>query len=107
MSTRVLEHQLPSGQTLVLEHGDLTEAAVDAIVNAANAQLAHGGGVAGAIVRKGGPSIQAESEAWVDQHGPATSVPSASPPAAPMPVPVRLPQRLRRHDRIRACSGSS
>jgi O-acetyl-ADP-ribose deacetylase (regulator of RNase III) len=70
--TRLLEHTLPSGQVLALEHGDLTEASVDAIVNAANAQLAHGGGVAGAIVRRGGPSIQAESEAWVDQHGPAT-----------------------------------
>jgi O-acetyl-ADP-ribose deacetylase len=68
---RVLTHTLPSGQTLALEHGDLTEAEVDAIVNAANSQLAHGGGVAGAIVRRGGPSIQQESNAWVDQHGPA------------------------------------
>jgi O-acetyl-ADP-ribose deacetylase (regulator of RNase III) len=72
MSARLLEHTLPSGQTLVLEHGDLTEAAVDAIVNAANSQLSHGGGVAGAIVRKGGASIQAESDAWVAQHGPAS-----------------------------------
>jgi O-acetyl-ADP-ribose deacetylase (regulator of RNase III) len=70
--TRLLEHTLPSGQVLALEHGDITEVQVDAIVNAANARLAHGGGVAGAIVRRGGPSIQAESDAWVDQHGPAT-----------------------------------
>ena len=68
----LLTHLLPSGQRLVLEHGDLTDAPVDAIVNAANAQLAHGGGVAGAIVRRGGPSIQRESDAWVAQHGPAT-----------------------------------
>lgn len=41
--------------------GDITEMATDAIVNAANSQLLHGGGVAGAIVRKGGRSIQDES----------------------------------------------
>lgn len=40
--------------------GDITEMKVDAIVNAANAQLILGGGVAGAIREKGGPQIQAE-----------------------------------------------
>ncbi len=40
----------------------LTERAVDAIVNAANSHLRHGGGVAGAIVRKGGRIIQDESD---------------------------------------------
>lgn len=48
---------------LRLIKGDLTEADVDAIVNAANSRLQHGGGVAGAIVRKGGHSIQEESSA--------------------------------------------
>jgi len=47
---------------IVLEQGDLTEAAVDAIVNAANNDLELGGGVAGAIRRKGGPAIQAECD---------------------------------------------
>lgn len=53
---------LPSGHVLSLRKGDLTEEAVDAIVNAANTGLAHGGGVAGAIVRKGGQIIQDESD---------------------------------------------
>ncbi len=46
-----------------LVSADLTERDVDAIVNAANSFLQHGGGVAGAIVRKGGASIQEESDA--------------------------------------------
>ena len=40
---------------------DITELEVDAIANAANTELRHGGGVAGAISRAGGPSVQAES----------------------------------------------
>jgi len=47
---------------VVLRKGDLTEAPVDAIVNAANNDLILGGGVAGAIRTKGGPSIQAECD---------------------------------------------
>ena len=41
---------------------DITQLEVDAIANAANTQLKHGGGVAGAISRAGGESIQAESD---------------------------------------------
>jgi len=47
---------------LELLDGDITEMDTDAIVNAANAQLVLGGGVAGAIRRKGGPAIQAECD---------------------------------------------
>jgi O-acetyl-ADP-ribose deacetylase (regulator of RNase III) len=43
-----------------LVQGDITELSTDVIVNAANAQLILGGGVAGAIRRKGGPKIQEE-----------------------------------------------
>ncbi len=45
---------------LELLDGDITEMDTDAVVNAANAQLVLGGGVAGAIRKKGGPEIQAE-----------------------------------------------
>ncbi|MDZ7378160.1 MAG: macro domain-containing protein [candidate division KSB1 bacterium] len=55
--------------TIELVQGDITEMDTDAIVNAANERLAHGGGVAGAIVRKGGLVIQEESNAWVRAHG--------------------------------------
>ena len=41
---------------------DITTLEVDAIANAANTRLMHGGGVAGAISRAGGPSVQAESD---------------------------------------------
>jgi O-acetyl-ADP-ribose deacetylase (regulator of RNase III) len=46
--------------TISLVQGDITELGTDAIVNAANSQLLLGGGVAGAIKRKGGPKIQEE-----------------------------------------------
>jgi O-acetyl-ADP-ribose deacetylase len=41
---------------------DITTLEVDAIANAANTRLAHGGGVAGAISRAGGPQVQQESD---------------------------------------------
>lgn len=46
-----------------LVQGDITESDTDAIVNAANSELILGGGVAGAIRKKGGPAIQEECNA--------------------------------------------
>lgn len=62
--------RLPGGIELSLVAGDITQLKVDAIVNAANASLQHGGGVAAAIVRAGGSIIQDESSRWVEEHGP-------------------------------------
>lgn len=55
---------------LQLIQGDLLDEQVDAIVNAANQHLIHGGGLAGAIIDRGGAQIQQESAQWVRQHGP-------------------------------------
>ncbi len=55
---------------IVIVEGDITEQEVDAIVNAANEYLKHGGGVALAIVRKGGDVIQRESDELVKRRGP-------------------------------------
>jgi len=49
-----------NNSVLELLEGDITEMQTDAIVNAANSQLILGGGVAGAIRKKGGPRIQQE-----------------------------------------------
>ncbi len=65
----LFEHRMPTGQVIRVVQNDITEEQVDAIVNAANSHLAHGGGVAAAISTKGGPDIQRESTAWVREHG--------------------------------------
>ncbi len=59
---KMIAHHAIAGKTLRLIQGDITDREVDAIVNAANSSLKHGGGVAGAIVRKGGQIIQEESD---------------------------------------------
>jgi len=72
MNNVLKERKLPPGQTIQIVQGDITNEEVDAIVNAANEHLRHGGGVAWAISKKGGPAIQQESNEWVRQHGPVS-----------------------------------
>jgi O-acetyl-ADP-ribose deacetylase len=62
MSDAVRSRVMSSGARLEVVRANLVEETVDAIVNAANEHLAHGGGVAGAIVRAGGAVIQEESD---------------------------------------------
>ncbi|MGE5073873.1 MAG: macro domain-containing protein [Anaerolineae bacterium] len=70
MNQVLAERVLPNGAAFQLVQGDITAESTDAIVNAANAHLQHGGGVAGVISRQGGPAIQRESDAWVQARGP-------------------------------------
>ena len=72
MNSVLVERVLPTSQILQLIRGDLTAETSAAIVNAANAQLQHGAGVAGAIARRGGAVIQQESDAWIRGHGPVS-----------------------------------
>ena len=68
--TQHLKHELSNEVKLSLYQGDITDERVDAIVNAANEWLRHGGGVAAAIVSKGGRQIQVESTWIVQKYGP-------------------------------------
>jgi O-acetyl-ADP-ribose deacetylase len=59
---RIASSMKPLADRIIIQQGDLTEKDTDAIVNAANNDLILGGGVAGAIRRKGGEEIQRECD---------------------------------------------
>lgn len=69
MNKVLKESKFPTGQIIQFVQGDITTEEVDAIVNAANEHLQHGGGVAWAISKRGGPTIQKESDQWVQTKG--------------------------------------
>ncbi len=86
MTQRVLRERR-FGETVVqLVQGDITQEQVDAIVNAANKYLEHGGGLARVIVKKGGQVIQEESRQWVARHGPVTHEEPAYTTAGQLPA---------------------
>jgi O-acetyl-ADP-ribose deacetylase (regulator of RNase III) len=64
------ETDFAQGRRFEVVTGDLLAQPVDAIVNAANGHLAHGGGVAGIISRAAGPELDRESERIVHERGP-------------------------------------
>lgn len=68
----IREFSFPTGQIFQIIQGDITQQKVDGIVNAANSQLRHGGGVAGIIVHRGGGDIQVASDDWVRKFGPVS-----------------------------------
>lgn len=70
MNETISKNTLDSGKVIYIRFGDITEEPVDGIVNAANAYLQHGGGVAGVISLNGGSIIQEESDLWIEKHGP-------------------------------------
>jgi O-acetyl-ADP-ribose deacetylase len=72
MNSVLVEKKLETGQTFQIVQGDITVEEVDAIVNAANENLQHGGGVAWAISKAGGPTVQQESNDWIRKHGPVS-----------------------------------
>ncbi len=70
MNKLIREYIFETGKVLQILLGDITKEHVDVTVNAANAYLQHGGGVAGVISLKGGSIIQMESDQWLEENGP-------------------------------------
>jgi len=70
-TTQLFREEVAPGRVFEVVRGNLLEEPVEAIVNAANGQLAHGGGVAGIISRAAGAALQQESDRIVRSRGPA------------------------------------
>jgi O-acetyl-ADP-ribose deacetylase len=65
----VAREELPGARVFEVAVGNLLTQRVDAIVNAANGRLAHGGGVAAAIARAAGPELEDEGDRLVARQG--------------------------------------
>ncbi len=85
MAELLRETVFSPGIALQLLEGDITAAPVEAIVNPANEGLQHGGGLAGIISRKAGPSLQLESDAWIAERGPISHTQPACTEAGKLP----------------------
>ena len=77
--------EIDGERTFRVTRGDITAEDVDAIVNAANSRLAHGGGVAAAIARAAGSRLNEESKEWVREHGPVSTGSAAVTGAGDLP----------------------
>ena len=66
----IVREEYEGGRVFEVVTGDLLSEPVDAIVNAANGHLAHGGGVASAIARAAGPALVEEGDRIVSASGP-------------------------------------
>uniref|UniRef100_UPI0037E93301 protein mono-ADP-ribosyltransferase PARP14-like n=1 Tax=Semicossyphus pulcher TaxID=241346 RepID=UPI0037E93301 len=67
--TTVATYSFHGGLQVLVCRGDITKQDADALVNAANEKLDHGGGVAAALSKAGGPTVQKESSLLVKQTG--------------------------------------
>jgi O-acetyl-ADP-ribose deacetylase (regulator of RNase III) len=65
----IAREEYPGGRAFEVVTGDLLSEPVDAIVNAANGHLVHGGGVAAAIARAAGPALEEEGDRIVSRRG--------------------------------------
>src|SRR6266481_12444 len=71
MSAKLIaRREFPGGRLFEVVEADLLSESVDAIGNAANGMLAHGGGVAAAIARAAGPELVREGDELVRNEGP-------------------------------------
>jgi O-acetyl-ADP-ribose deacetylase (regulator of RNase III) len=69
----LFQAQISKTTSFEVVQGNLLEEPVDAIVNAANGRLAHGGGVAAIIARAAGPGLQQECDLYIRKHGPVAT----------------------------------
>ncbi|XP_036417765.1 protein mono-ADP-ribosyltransferase PARP9 [Colossoma macropomum] len=77
--------QLPGGLKISVWKDDLTTHKADAVVNAANEQLSHGGGLAEALCRAGGPQIQQQSDQIIKVRGRVATGEAVVTPAGNLP----------------------
>jgi O-acetyl-ADP-ribose deacetylase (regulator of RNase III) len=85
MNTTLRTKKLPNGIEIKLIEGDITLSDAEGITNPANAQLIHGGGLAGLLSRKAGPALQDESALWVRDNGPVSHESPAHTSAGELP----------------------
>ena len=85
MNKLLRETTLPSNHIMQLLKGDISLSEVDVIVNPANSHLNHGGGLAGFLANKAGPTLQQESTEWVNENGPVSHASPAYTGAGDLP----------------------